>query len=75
MKQAKSEAEAEIAMYTKQRETQFEVFAKDRQGDSGAHKLELTKQKEAELASIASSMQANKGKVIEMLLASVQTVG
>ena len=37
LKQAKLEAEAEIAAYKTQREAQFQVFAKERMGDSTVH--------------------------------------
>jgi hypothetical protein len=45
-----------------------------RMGDSAGHTAKLTKDTEAELATILSDVSKNKAKVIEMLLKSVTTV-
>ena len=75
LKQAKAEAEAEIAAYKQSREAQFQIFSKERMGDTGTHSKELAKQTEAELAGIVGEVQRNKKTVIDMLLKSVTTVG
>ena len=74
LKQAKAEAEAEIAAYKAQREAQFQIFSKERMGDSAGHSTSLAKTTEAELATIGSDVAKNKGAVIDMLLKSVTTV-
>ena len=45
-----------------------------RMGDSAGHTAKLTKDTEAELATILSDVSKKKAKVIEMLLKSVTTV-
>ena len=74
LKQAKAEAEAEIAAYKAQREQQFMVFSKERMGDSAGHSSELAKSTDAELAEIDAHTAKNKQKVIDMLLKAVTTV-
>ena len=74
LKQAKAEAEAEIAAYKASREAQFQVFSKERMGDSAGHSSTLAKSTESELATIASDVAKNKQKVIDTLLAAVTTV-
>jgi len=74
LKQAKAEAEAEIEAYKATREAQFVVFSKERMGDTSSHSKDLLKSTEAELAGITSSVAANKGTVIDLLLKSVKTV-
>jgi V-type H+-transporting ATPase subunit G len=74
LKQAKSEAEAEIAEYKQKREAQFQIFSKERMGDSAGHSSTLAKSTEQELAGIQSDVQKNKRTVIGMLLQSVTTV-
>ena len=75
LKQAKLEAEAEIAAYKQQREAQFQVFAKERMGDSTVHQRAVATSSESELAQVASQVKANKAAMIESLLKSVTTVG
>lgn len=74
LKQAKAEAEAEIAAYKASREAQFQIFSKERMGDSAGHSTSLAKTTEAELATIATDVTKNKQAVIDMLLKSVTTV-
>jgi len=75
LKQAKIEAEAEIASYKQQREAQFQVFAKERMGDSGAHQKTVATATESELAMVGNKVGANKKLMIDSLLQSVTTVG
>ena len=74
LKQAKAEAESEISTYKTSREAQFQVFSKERMGDSAGHMTTLAATTEAELATIASDVAKNKAGVIDMLLKSVTTV-
>ena len=74
LKQAKAEAEAEVEAYKTTREAQFQIFSKERLGNSGAHAKDLAKASEAELAGISAAVNANKGAVIDLLLKSVKTV-
>ena len=74
LKQAKSEAEAEIADYKTKREAQFQVFSKERMGDSEGHATSLAKSTEAELSTIGGDVSKNKRTVIGMLLQSVTSV-
>ena len=74
LKQAKAEAEAEIAAYKSAREAQFQIFSKERMGDSAGHSTTLAKSTEAELAAIKSDVDKNKASVIDMLIKSVTTV-
>ena len=75
LKQAKAEAEVEIAAYKAQREEQFQALAKLRTGDSGTHQKAVAVETEKELASVAAKVAANKGAMIDSLLKSVTTVG
>ena len=75
LKQAKAEAEVEIAAYKAQREEQFQALAKLRTGDSGTHQKAVAVETEKELAMVASKVAANKGAMIDSLLKSVMTVG
>ena len=75
LKQAKAEAEVEVAAYKQMREAQFQIFSQERMGDTGTHSKELAKQTEAELSGIVGEVQRNKKTVIDMLLKSVTTVG
>ena len=75
LKQAKAEAEVEIAAYKAQREEQFQALAKLRTGDSGTHQKAVAVETEKELAMVASKVAANKGAMIDSLLKSVTTVG
>ncbi len=72
---AKEEAEAEIAAYKQAREAQFQVFAKERMGDTGAHSKASQESVTTELAEIAQKVKANKETMINMLIQSVTTVG
>ena len=72
---AKDEAEAEIAAYKQQRESQFHIFSKERMGDSGAHKTNIDKETIRELNTIATQVKANGDTMVKMLLQSVTTVG
>ena len=54
LKQAKAEAESEIAAYKADREAQFAIFSKERMGDSGAHSAGLNTATEKELVDIAN---------------------
>jgi len=74
LKQAKAEAESEIGSYKASREAQFQIFSKERMGDSAGHSSTLSKSTEAELGTIASDVSKNKKAVIDMLLKSVTTV-
>ena len=74
LKQAKAEAEAEIAAYKASRDAQFKIFSDERMGDSAGHSSDLAKSTKAELDQINSDVQKNKDKVIKMLLSSVTTV-
>ena len=74
LKQAKAEAEAEISAYKASREAQFQIFSKERMGDSAGHSTELAKSTDVELNAIMADVTANKSKVIDMLLQSVTTV-
>ena len=74
LKQAKAEATAEIEAYKASREAQFQIFSKERLGDSAGVSTSLAKTTEAELATISSDVSKNKQKVIDMLLKSVTTV-
>lgn len=74
LKQAKQEAHNEIEAYKASREAQFQIFSKERMGDSAGHSTALAKTTESELATIASDVNKNKQKVIDMLLKSVTTV-
>ena len=53
LKQAKEEAEAEIALYKKQREEQFQVFAKERTGNTTEHSKGTQAATDLELQTIA----------------------
>merc|ERR1712037_1073108 len=75
LKLAKDEAEAEIAAYKQQRESQFHIFSKERMGDSGAHKTNIDKETIRELNTIATQVKANGDTMVKMLLQSVTTVG
>ena len=75
LKQAKDEAEQEIDAYKQHREGQFQVFAKDRMGGTGAHQKSNQESVNAELADIAAKVKANKNKMVDKLLQSVTTVG
>ena len=74
LKQAKSEAEAEIAAYKATRESQFQTFSKERLGDSAGVSSTLAKSTEAELAKIGTDQSNNKKAVIDMLLSMVTSV-
>ena len=74
LKKAKQEAESEIKQYKESREAQFQIFSKERLGDSAGVSTSLAKTTEAELATISSDVSKNKQKVIDMLLKSVTTV-
>lgn len=74
MKQAKMEAEAEIEAYKTTRESQFQIFSKERMGDTGSHAKDLAKSSEAELMGITAACNSNKASVIDLLLKSVKTV-
>jgi len=74
LKMAKEEAEAEIAAYKAQREQQFQIFAKERSGNSGEHKTATDNATAAELLAIDKQVAKNKDKMVEMLLQSVTTV-
>ena len=74
LKQAKAEATQEIEAYKASREAQFQIFSKERLGDSAGVSTSLAKTTEAELATISSDVAKNKQKVIDMLLKSVTTV-
>ena len=74
LKQAKVEAEAEITSYKAQREQQFQIFQKERMGDSGAHSKDVAVSTEKELAAISMQVSTNKDKMLEALMQSVTTV-
>eukprot|EP00908_Phaeocystis_cordata_P023409 Transcript_5837.p2 GENE.Transcript_5837~~Transcript_5837.p2 ORF type:complete len:169 (-),score=51.00 Transcript_5837:171-677(-) len=74
LKQAKAEAEAEIAAYKAQREAQFQVFAKERMGDSSGHQKAVASSTETELSTISSQVAKNKAAMIDSLMRSVTTV-
>jgi len=74
LKQAKAEAEAEIAAYKAARESQFQVFAKERLGDSEGHSSSLAKATDKELDEIKRDVAANKVALMDALLKSVVTV-
>jgi len=74
LKQAKAEAEEEIAKYKADRDAQFNIFSKERMGDSGAHAAGLTTATEKELSDIAGQVALNKQSVIDLLMKSVTTV-
>lgn len=74
LKQAKAEAEAEIAQYKASRESQFQIFSKERMGDSAGAASVLAKSTESELAMISSDVASKKASVIELLLAGVTNV-
>ena len=59
LKQAKEEADSEIATYKSQREDQFQVFAKERMGDTGAHSKTTQASTEAELQTIARQARSS----------------
>merc|ERR1711897_64030 len=75
LKQAKSEADAEIAAYKAERESYFVKFQKERTGDSGSHKTAQDATTAGELLTITKQVAANKDTMISMLLQSVTTVG
>merc|ERR1712110_745721 len=75
LKQAKSEADAEIAAYKQQREVFFQNFQKERTGDSGSHKTATDASTASELEQINKQVASNKDTMIQMLLQSVTTVG
>uniref|UniRef100_A0A3B4WNZ6 V-type proton ATPase subunit G n=1 Tax=Seriola lalandi dorsalis TaxID=1841481 RepID=A0A3B4WNZ6_SERLL len=56
LKQAKAEADEEIAAYKAQRQAQFEVFSKDKLGDSGAHSKTTQSATEEELLLISQQV-------------------
>ena len=56
------------------RESQFQLFSKERMGDTGSHAKDLAKASEAELMGITAACSANKAAVIDLLLKSVKTV-
>merc|ERR1712226_1832763 len=60
LKRAKEEADAEIAHYKSQREQQFQIFSKERSGDSSGHKNATDASTKAELDAIAKQVAANK---------------
>jgi len=74
LKQAKAEAEVEIAAYKAQREEQFQALAKLRTGDSGVHQKAVAVETEKELAMVSAKVAANKAAMIDSLLKSVTTV-
>jgi len=74
LRQAKAEAEAEIAQYKATRESQFQTFSKERLGDSAGVSSTLAKSTEAELATISADHSNNKKAVIDMLLNAVTSV-
>ena len=74
LKLAKAEAERDIEAYKATREAQFQVFSKERMGDTGSYSKGLAKATEEELAAIAKSVTDNKASVIDLLLKSVKTV-
>ena len=74
LKQAKAEAEVEIAAYKAQREEQFQALAKLRTGDSGVHQKAVAVETERELATVSAQVAANKASMIDSLLKSVTTV-
>lgn len=74
MKLAKAEAERDIEAYKATREAQFQVFSKERMGDTGSYSKGLAKATEEELAAIAKAVIDNKASVIDLLLKSVKTV-
>jgi V-type H+-transporting ATPase subunit G len=74
LKLAKAEAERDIEAYKATREAQFQVFSKERMGDTGSYSKGLAKATEEELAAIAKSVTDNKAGVIDLLLKSVKTV-
>lgn len=74
LKLAKAEAERDIEAYKATREAQFQVFSKERMGDTGSYSKGLAKATEEELAAIAKAVTDNKASVIDLLLKSVKTV-
>ena len=74
LKLAKAEAERDIEAYKATREAQFQVFSKERMGDTGSYSKGLAKATEEELAAIAKAVIDNKASVIDLLLKSVKTV-
>ena len=74
LKQAKAEASVEVETYKTQREAQFQIFSKERMGDTSTHSMDLKKSSEAELSGIAGAVATNKAVVIDLLLKAVKTV-
>jgi len=74
LKQAKEEAENEIAAYRALREEQFQKYKNERMGDSGEYTKKIQLETDNAMRNIQISMDANKEKIITSLLQSVTTV-
>lgn len=74
LKKAKEDADQEIAAYKQERERLFQIFSKERMGDTGTHSKETASATERQLSDIQKQVAANKGRMADMLLQSVTTV-
>ncbi|GAV69979.1 V-ATPase_G domain-containing protein [Cephalotus follicularis] len=74
LKQAKEEAEREIAEYRAQMEADFQRRLADSSGDSGANVKRLELETEAKIHQLKTQAARISDKVVQMLLKNVTTV-
>ncbi|KAE9619712.1 hypothetical protein Lal_00038140 [Lupinus albus] len=74
LKQAKEEAEKEIAQYRAQLEREFQKKVSDSSGDSGANVKRLEQETDAKIAQLKKESARISDDVVTMLLKYVTTV-
>ena len=75
MKQAKEEAEHEVAAYKAEREAEFKRKIADDINSSQEHIASLNAESDRAVAAIKDSVGSKKDKVIDMLMTQVLNVG
>lgn len=74
MKEAKDEAEREVAAYKAEREAEFKQKMADNSTSSQEHMAHLNAESDRAVAAIKESINSKKEDVIEMMLKQVQDV-
>lgn len=74
MKQAKEEAEREVAAYKAEREAEFKQKMVDNSTSSQEHMAHLNAESDRAVAAIKESINNKKEDVIQMMLKQVQNV-
>ena len=71
LRQAKAEADAEIAAYRAQREETYQSLLRSRSGDSSARAAQLESESSAAIERVQTQVRAAKKAVTDMLAAKV----